>query len=413
MSIIAWVDYDDNQRQRMNELVKMFKETDARDELGLGVIRDSLADLYFPGTMTLQTRIKYMLFIPWIFQDLEEKEYDADKFEAMADTKERELSKLLIKNSAKDEWGIFGKVKEDVERLPSSIYWVGLQEWGIRQFDGSLYEYYQGLKDYYVGIKKNSIKDNKDDDNDILDPFIKNWHPGIPKKPNNFPQGAIFDLTKDESEYLIERIRTKHPGSVFAQMLDDIRKIDEEDLWLCPKLSKLEKKQQSWIEHGRKFSKVMNGAALLYNYYISTLLKEEGHDKGKAWQASYRGKIEEWVKSMLSEFKKIAAWDIDEFWEVVKIKANGNYLRARDFTNSWIEIVKAQGALENIIKNEKAKRLIYTREMYLKNRYSRLKNTDARKRWNGEAGSGVRPFNYRWNVAKNYINELWEGINRK
>jgi hypothetical protein len=413
MSTVAWVDYDDSQKQRMNELIRMFKETDARDELGLGVIRDSLADLYFPGTMTLQTRVKYMLFIPWIFLDIENRKLESDRFDAMADTRERELSKILIKNSAENEWGIFGKMKEDVERLPSSIYWVGLREWGIRQFDGSLDDYYQSLGSYYVRINKLSIKDNRDDDIDTLDPFERNWHPGIPKKPDNFPDGAMFALTKDEAEYLIERITIKHAESVFAQMLENIGKIEEEDLWQSSKVKKLKKEQQGWVEHGRLFSKVMNGSALLYNYYIAALLKEDGFDKGKEWQKKYAEKIEEWVESILSEYKTITDWNINEFWGIVSIKSKGNYSRARDFVNSWIEIVKNKATLNDILKDEKTKVLIYARETYLKNRYSRLNNTDARKRWNGESGSGVKPFNYRWNVAKNYINELWDGVNSK
>ena len=43
----------------------------SRDELGLGAVRDSIADHLFPGTSTIQTRLRYMLFIPWLFRTLE------------------------------------------------------------------------------------------------------------------------------------------------------------------------------------------------------------------------------------------------------------------------------------------------------------------------------------------------------
>ena len=46
----------------------LFQERESRDELGLGAIRDSIADHLFPGTSTIQTRLRYMLFIPWLFR---------------------------------------------------------------------------------------------------------------------------------------------------------------------------------------------------------------------------------------------------------------------------------------------------------------------------------------------------------
>ena len=49
----------------------LFQERESRDELGLGSIRDSIADHIFPGTSTIQTRLRYMLFIHWLFQMLE------------------------------------------------------------------------------------------------------------------------------------------------------------------------------------------------------------------------------------------------------------------------------------------------------------------------------------------------------
>ena len=85
MSKFAWIDYDDEQRRRMNALARLFSETDARDELGLGVIRDSISDLLFPGTSTIQTRVRYMLFIPWLFIELEGKELTGSDFEKAAD----------------------------------------------------------------------------------------------------------------------------------------------------------------------------------------------------------------------------------------------------------------------------------------------------------------------------------------
>ncbi len=102
MSKFACIDYDDEQRRRMSALARLFSETDARDELGLGVIRDSISDLLFPGTSTIQTRVRYMLFIPWLFIDLEKKGLTGSDFEKAADKAERSLIKVLTEQRAKN-----------------------------------------------------------------------------------------------------------------------------------------------------------------------------------------------------------------------------------------------------------------------------------------------------------------------
>jgi Family of unknown function (DUF6361) len=67
MSSLAWIDFDEAERQRAQRIMALFEERESRDELGLGAIRDSIADHLFPGTSTIQTRLRYMLFIPWLF----------------------------------------------------------------------------------------------------------------------------------------------------------------------------------------------------------------------------------------------------------------------------------------------------------------------------------------------------------
>ena len=67
MSFLAWIDFDQADRDRTRRIMDLFGQEDSRDELGLGSVRDSLADLMFPGTSTIQTRLRYALFVPWIY----------------------------------------------------------------------------------------------------------------------------------------------------------------------------------------------------------------------------------------------------------------------------------------------------------------------------------------------------------
>lgn len=64
VSTFGWLDTDNEQRRKMLEVVDLFKEEGTVDELGIGSIRDAFADALFPGTSVLQTRLRYVLFIP-------------------------------------------------------------------------------------------------------------------------------------------------------------------------------------------------------------------------------------------------------------------------------------------------------------------------------------------------------------
>ena|SRR5262249_19576762 len=70
-AFIGWIDHDEHERERMKRIIALFSESETRDELGLGAIRDSISDHFFPGTSTIQTRLRYMLFVPWIYRRLE------------------------------------------------------------------------------------------------------------------------------------------------------------------------------------------------------------------------------------------------------------------------------------------------------------------------------------------------------
>src|SRR5882757_11226925 len=73
MSQFVWLDYSEHERRKMLDIVDLFREHDTRDELGIGLVRDTFADLFFPGTSTIMTRARYFLLVAWTYQRLEAK----------------------------------------------------------------------------------------------------------------------------------------------------------------------------------------------------------------------------------------------------------------------------------------------------------------------------------------------------
>ena len=80
----------------MRQAVALFSEKDTRDELGLGTIRDAISNALFPGTSVIQTRLRYVLFVPWVYQALERnKRVHASNVEAWARAAEVALIETL------------------------------------------------------------------------------------------------------------------------------------------------------------------------------------------------------------------------------------------------------------------------------------------------------------------------------
>ena len=40
-----------------------------RDEIGFLTVHQRYADRFFPGTSVLHTRLRYVLFVPWLYRD--------------------------------------------------------------------------------------------------------------------------------------------------------------------------------------------------------------------------------------------------------------------------------------------------------------------------------------------------------
>ena len=138
-STFSWLDYSEKDRQRAQSVIDSLREHDTRDELGIGTVRDALSDLLFPGTTTIQTRPKYFLLVPWVYQALERwTGWERRSFRDVSrDARRRELEVLRSLMKSDDKEGVIGREAGDkLKRLPSSIYWNGMEVLGIRQFPG-------------------------------------------------------------------------------------------------------------------------------------------------------------------------------------------------------------------------------------------------------------------------------------
>ena len=57
-------------REEMRQVERSLanNDQDTRDEIGFLLIHQGFADRFFPGTSVLHTRVRYALFVPWLYQ---------------------------------------------------------------------------------------------------------------------------------------------------------------------------------------------------------------------------------------------------------------------------------------------------------------------------------------------------------
>ena len=71
---LGWIDFSKSERSKVLSVLDLLQEKGTLDELGIAPIRDGFANIFFPGTSTIQTRAKYFLIVPYALRDLERED---------------------------------------------------------------------------------------------------------------------------------------------------------------------------------------------------------------------------------------------------------------------------------------------------------------------------------------------------
>ncbi|ORJ55897.1 DUF6361 family protein [Geothermobacter hydrogeniphilus] len=405
VSNLTWIDHDSKARERTLRILSLFQEKESRDELGLGSVRDSFADQLFPGTSTIQTRLRYMLFVPWIYQALEEKRVPVESFAIQADKLERDLVQPLMDSD--DQAGVFGKTAgKKLKRLPSSVYWAGLGVWGIRLTPFSQDEYHRRINEIYRrrDALKALEKDAKarGDDIDVEQRMAGlSWHPRLPAPPDSFPAKADFALSREEAEFIRDRIQVSCPNSLLSFLTLHCEPADTNAPWEPPDYGSFSDEHKELLTHARLFSETMHGAVLSYNIQLAQLRNHED------LVAKHRKSFSEWTASI--PLDEIRSWSIKRLWELTVGHGHTITPQTRSFVQQWIEHIRKSP--KALLSNAEALNLVKRREMKLKGTRSRFRNQRALEQWGGY--SGVGKLVYRWPNVKVLLNDLYQGMNRE
>jgi len=407
---LKWIDYDSGAHQRAQRILRLFSERETRDELGLGSVRDAIADWLFPGTSVIHTRLRYMLFVPWIYMDLERRATTTARVGDRAREVELELIDCLL-NNCPDDQGIIGRdARKSLKTLPSAIYWAGMGALGLRLYPGTQSQYHRALDLIYgrrrsLRQRRTAATEEGDDVGGLWDVGAYTWHPGIPEPSRNFPRDADFVLAREEARFLQERIRQRHPRSLLAHLAIQPRRTEFAEPWTHPDLADFTEAHRTMLFHGHNFSVTAYGAALLYNL----MLAEDRRDEALVQQ--YNEEIEEWAKKLKARLDELRGWAgrIDQFWADITAQGHVVGARTRAFVESWLSL--ALEGREGVFENAAARHLVRSREIEKKRGNSRFTNPRMLEQWSGR--SGLVPMRYRWQIVQSYIGDLAAALTQR
>lgn len=395
---LTWLDLTASDRDKMRRVLDLFHEQGTVDEMGLGSLRDAFSDALFPGTSTIQTRLRYVLFIPWIYQKLEARKTKSSLIAARSRTEEIHLIDPLKRNEDSDGT-IGGRAYDLLGRLPSSIYWTALVRWGIFQHRQSQGWYHSNFDRLVNG---NDIP-LADDDPGVVQSYRTNWHPRLPMPPLSFPTEASFALTADEAGFLQGRIEDSCAGTLLAWLAREGSDAPEDgSFWDDIAATTASVQIRETIELARRFSLHVEGMPLLYNLLLAECL-HANHGGDEERVDHYRAALAEWATRESRE----GAYDPTPLWAFAASRGVRVPPRQLQFIESWSKRT-AEVPVSQVIEDKSLRELIANREWRLKGQRARLVNTGRLLDWNGAVGVGRMDF--RWHRVGQLILDLHQGL---
>ena len=394
-SSLGWLDLDAAASERVGTLLRSLEEPATLDVLGLGSVRDAFSDMLSPGTSTIQTRLRYFIFLPWIFARLEAERVPQGEFARRLRQDEALLIDCL-RPLGRNQGVIGFAAGRDLKRMPSETYWGGLGAWGIRRLDLSIAEY--GQRASALG----RLRPERDDDGHATKRAVSMWA-AIPAPPEDFLRGNMtFELRPDEAQVLVDCIRQRHPDTLLAVLCSMPGVAEGVDYpWDLP-IHGLPDRLIEILRHARCFSELTLGPQLVYNLLLAQNARADlGWDTVEL-ETSQRTQLNDWAKMIGSRHQELCSWveDLPEFWTVLAGHRVGS--ATQNFVNEVVN--QAVGNPEGFAEDQEVHAIIRHRELRLKSKRARLAHRAALENWNQAPVGGQ--LNYRWPTTKSYLSDL-------
>jgi hypothetical protein len=411
-SSFTWLAYDEDEVEQLRRVVEAFGDKGTLDPIGFGPIRDGIADMFFPGVSTIQTRARYLVLVPRIFQALEAARVPPAEFPARRRAAEVELIDSLLAGfaaagaSANDpKWlGIIGRnVRAGVRTPPSTIYWNGMRTFGIRRFPGATSAHARQLvAAYRSGAATLDEERQPIDDGHLL------WDPAVPRAGELPDEVETFQLTVDESDYLTERIQQRCPDTLLAAMLQHPDALaDAHAPWEVPVSLELGQR----VEEARTFAVLLHGLQLLYNgLLLDRAVAELDLPRDSERRDELEGEYDAWTHDVeeLDVDGQVALARYDRLIEELVVRGARIPPASQELFRVWLPAAAADpvAAYDDPGHADRVR----VRERQLKGGLAKLTSRPALESWatRGELQAAGR-LNFRWGNARRIVADIITG----
>ena len=435
---IAWLDRDLASQEQVRRLLDMSEEPRALDSLGLGAIRDALADEIAPGVSTAQSRLRYFVLIPWLFEQVAAASSRKPYTRRLRDG-EVELIERLSRLGPRQ--GVIGlQSRSDLKVMPSTLYWTGLRTWEIARFDGSVRQAIERAGSARVR------RVETDADGHRVEAGLDLWCELLPVPDGFLKRPEHLSLSIPEAEWLVDRLRSaaatrdsvlRHAAD-YADRARTAGKAERVGDWATPwdlpgdfPVGRLNNRNRDALHHARCVSEVTEGPRILYNVMLAECASqtsggedtsgeetsgEHSADEAQSKLECWSGRLGEWAErvSQPATAKRLEEWHrsldrsdpAEGFWACLRgLRGREASVDLFRFVNDMAtHVVKSPKDFNNRAIRER----ITQRECLLKGSRARLGPSGGPlKAWiaRGMPFTGGA-FDYRWTQVVGYLVDL-------
>lgn len=374
-------------------------EQDTRDEIGFLLIHQGFADRFFPGTSVLHTRIRYALFVPWVYlQAARNQQHGSD----LDTTIRRLLIQLAIrlKQLGGEPYDVIGgdKLGQLTSQPPDRVYWTALRGWGLLL--PTVVSRSEALRRLEAGAHTSA----RDDDGGRLDDEVTEVFAGLPNPPIGWDDAASplhFKMSAKERDFLRRKLSLlTRPGEDARALLAHL--VGARDFFddAAPELPK-ELNARADTADKRALDVARDSAALaaigrtVYGALVEKLLARDGGPD----QKTYRGQLRTHFASYGEAASRCDLDALEAFLPELPLHVRDVLRQTRTY-----------------VREEKPERFAMLRDCYQKaevtrktRQRARLLDTErsAQRRAEWDPGRhNTTPLHYRWYIVREMLSDL-------
>jgi hypothetical protein len=345
------------------------------------------------------------LFIPWIFQEA----YRKNPKQMVAKARDLEIKLIGALAESDDTSGVIGiQRKTALKTVPSSIYWSGLQKFGIFKLQGRSVQQFGKL------VQKNV------EETEYEGEFAGGGSPfwvDMPSPPPGFRDFAYAELrlTAEEAQWLSERICSTSSSTqpnllsylVTALSSNDDSHLAETDfVWNLPLSTDVDERLIELVTHSQHFAQLAQISSLLYNAMLVEKLQALGREI--TFADDYRDRLSESIQKLGGD-SVFVDWckNIEKFWICLASLGVMPADKSVKFVESLTSLI-AQYGLDAFPDLPEIRKRIQERELQHKKKQARLEFNSRLFAYQGEAGTGL--MTYRWDLVKRLLRDIDNGL---